>query len=67
MLIKEFEKEFAKYNEEFTKIGDRIGSLSDQYEKVDTTRTKALVRTVDKIRIEESEDLPELPEKAETD
>lgn len=66
MLIKEFEKEFSKYNEEFTKIGDRINSLSDQYERVDTTRTKALVRTVDKIRIEESEELPEIPEKTET-
>jgi DNA recombination protein RmuC len=65
MLIKEFEKEFAKYNEEFTKIGDRIESLSDQYERVDTTRTKMLVRTVDKIKIEESEDLPEIPEKTE--
>lgn len=66
MLIKEFEKEFSKYNEEFTKIGDRINSLSDQYERVDTTRTKVLVRTVDKIKIEESEELPELPEKSET-
>ena len=66
MLIKEFEKEFSKYNEEFTKIGDRIESLSDQYERVDTTRTKMLVRTVDKIKIEESEELPEIPEKTET-
>ncbi|MFH1899213.1 MAG: DNA recombination protein RmuC [Patescibacteria group bacterium] len=67
MLIKEFEKEFSKYNEEFTKIGDRINSLSDQYERVDTTRTKVLVRTVDRIRIEESEELPEIPEETETD
>lgn len=66
-LIKEFEREFAKYNEEFTKIGDRISSLSDQFERVDITRTKALIRTVDKIKIEEAEDLPELPEKISTE
>jgi DNA recombination protein RmuC len=53
-LIKEFEGEFGKYNEEFQKIGDRINSLSEQYQKVDSTRTKQLVRTVDKIRIEDS-------------
>lgn len=52
-LIKEFENEFGKYNEEFTKIGDRITSLSEQYQKVDSTRTKQLIRTVDKIRIED--------------
>lgn len=52
-LIKLFEEEFRKYNEEFEKIGDRINSLSEQYDKVSSTRTNQLIRTVDKIRIEE--------------
>lgn len=56
-LIKEFENEFGKYNEEFAKIGDRITSLSEQYQKVDSTRTKQLIRTVDKIRIEDGSPL----------
>jgi DNA anti-recombination protein RmuC len=52
-LIKEFEDEFDNYNKEFEKIGDRITSLSEQYEKVDSTRTKQLIKTVDKIKIED--------------
>lgn len=54
-FIKVFEGEFKKYNEEFEKIGTRIGALSEQYDKVNSTRTKQLVRSVDKIRLEESE------------
>jgi len=53
--IKLFEKEFAKYNEEFSKIGDRIESLSKQYNEVNNTRTAKLVRCVDKINIEAPE------------
>lgn len=52
--IKIFEEEWKKYNEEFEKIGGRISSLSEQYEKVNTTRSRQLTRTIDKIRIEES-------------
>ena len=51
--IKTFEKEFTSYNEEFEKIGTRIAALSDQYTKVDTTRTRQLLRTVEKIKLEE--------------
>lgn len=51
--IKIFEEQFGKYNEGFEKIGERITSLSKQYDEVNTTRTKQLLRTVDKIRIEE--------------
>lgn len=51
--IKNFEGEFAKFSEEFEKIGSRIESLSDQYQKVSTTRTNQLQRTVDKIKLEE--------------
>ena len=57
-LIKEFEKEYEKYNEEFIKIGSRIQSLTEQYEKVDSTRTKVLLRTIDRIKLEEPEALP---------
>lgn len=52
--IKLFEEQFGKYNEGFEKIGERIESLSKQYDEVNTTRTKQLLRTVDKIKIEES-------------
>lgn len=54
-FIKVFEEEFRKYNEEFGKIGIRIEALSEQYDKVDSTRTKQLIKTVDKIKLEESE------------
>lgn len=61
-LISTFEDEFRKYSEEFTKIGDRITSLSQQYERVNATRTNALVKTVEKIKLEEPATLPVLPE-----
>jgi len=53
--IKTFENEFQKYNEEFIKIGDRISSLSNQYNLVNTTRTNQLTRTIDKIKLEDKE------------
>lgn len=56
-LINEFFEEFSKYNIEFEKIGERISSLSKQYNEVDITRTKKLVGTVDKIKSEEPEEL----------
>lgn len=61
--IQNFEKEFKNYNEEFEKIGSRINALSEQYERVNTTRTKQLLRSVDKIKLDsqiETEDSPEL-------
>jgi len=57
-FIKSFEKEFTKYNDEFVKIGSRIESLSNQYEKVNSTRTRQLIRTIDKIKFEEAEEQP---------
>ncbi len=54
-FIKIFEEEFNKYNEEFEKIGTRITSLSEQYDKVNSTRTKQLLRTVDKIKLEDAD------------
>ena len=50
--IKIFGSEFDKYNEEFTKIGDRIDSLHKQYDEVSNTRTKKLQKVIDKINIE---------------
>ena len=49
--IKTFEKEFGKYNEEFVKIGTKIEQLSSQYEKVDGVRSRQLLRTMDKIKL----------------
>jgi DNA recombination protein RmuC len=51
--IKNFEVEFRKYNESFDKIGERIQSLSNQYDETGTTRTRQLFKVIDKIRIEE--------------
>ncbi|OGK11803.1 hypothetical protein A2954_05100 [Candidatus Roizmanbacteria bacterium RIFCSPLOWO2_01_FULL_37_12] len=52
--IKSFEIEFQKYNEEFKIIGDRIESLSKKYNEVDSTRTNQLLKSVDKIKLNES-------------
>ncbi|MBI2464806.1 DNA recombination protein RmuC [Candidatus Shapirobacteria bacterium] len=59
--IKIFETEFVKYNEEFSKLGDRIDSLHKQYNEVGSTRTKKLQKVIDKIKIEDniSHALPE--------
>ena len=53
-FIKNFEIEFSKYNEEFLKIGERIESLTKQYNLVNTTRTNQLSKTIEKIKLEES-------------
>ena len=53
--IKTFITEFTKYNEEFEKLGERIESLTKQYKMVDTTRTNQLMRTAEKVKLEEGE------------
>jgi DNA recombination protein RmuC len=58
--IKIFDSEFEKYNEEFFKMGDRIDSLHKQYDEVSNTRTKKLQKVIDKIRIEDKPDTPQL-------
>lgn len=50
-LIKVFEKEFEKYNEEFTKIGPKIDALSRQFDQVDRTRTTKLTKTIEHIKL----------------
>jgi DNA recombination protein RmuC len=51
--IKEFEIQFLKYNEEFTKIGEKIKSVSEQYDRVNSTRTNQLTKVIDKIKLED--------------
>ena len=49
--IRQFEKEFARYNEEFGKIGEKIEALAKTYDTVNTTRTRKLLRAVDKVAL----------------
>ena len=53
--IKQFEKQFDLYNEEFAKLGDQISRAQSTYHKVETTRTRQLSKIVDKIKIESEE------------
>lgn len=66
-LIVEFNNEWGKYSEEFDKIGDRLKSLSEQYQKVETTRSNKLLKTIEKIKNEEPPSLPAIqaPEDSE--
>ncbi len=59
--IQAFQAEFDKYNQEFEKIGERLDAASRQYEAVNTTRTRVLVRTMDKIKIDQGI-VPETPQ-----
>lgn len=54
-LIKTFEIEFDKYNTELDTLGNRVRQVSEQYEKVSTTRTRKLIGVVDKIKGEAEE------------
>jgi len=51
-LIKMFEEEYEKYNEQFNVLGDRILSASKKYEEVASTRTKKLNSVLEKIKRE---------------
>ncbi len=62
--IKAFQKEFEKYSQEFEKIGTIIQRLEAQYNKVQTTRTRQLLRVVEKISYSDQKQLP-MPEKIE--
>lgn len=52
-LIKMFEVEYGKFNEELDTLGNRLKSTNDQYDKVSVTRTKKLTSVVDKIKSEQ--------------
>jgi DNA recombination protein RmuC len=53
--IKKFAEEFDSYNKGFKDIGVSIESLQKKYTIVDTTRTKQLVKIVNKIKTEETD------------
>lgn len=48
-LIGKFKQEFSKYSDEFDRLGDRIKSMSKQYDSIATTRTRQLTKVVDQI------------------
>jgi len=52
-LIGKFKDEFNKYNSEFDNIGNKIKSLSGQYDKVAGVRTRQLTKIVDQIEGED--------------
>ncbi len=58
-LIKIFEQEYEKFNDELNTLGTRIKSVSTQYDTVSITRTKKLSGVVEKIR---GENLPDIQE-----
>ncbi|MBD3329808.1 DNA recombination protein RmuC [Candidatus Dojkabacteria bacterium] len=58
--VKSFEKEFKKFYDSFSKIGDRIESLQKQYNTVATTRVNQLTRKMDKVQL--TEDVKQLDE-----
>jgi len=60
--IKKFSEEFDNYNKGFKDIGSRIEALQKQYVAVDTTRTNQLVKIVNKIKTEETENIPQIHE-----
>jgi len=54
-LIGKFKQEFSKYSEEFDKLGNRIKSVSEQYDHVSGVRTRKLAKVVDQISGEDIE------------
>lgn len=60
--IKKFSEEFDNYSKGFKDLGTRIEALQKQYTAVDTTRTKQLVKIVNKIKTEETQDSQQLHE-----
>jgi DNA recombination protein RmuC len=54
-LIKVFEQEYDKFNQELDTLGSKIKTVNDQFDKVSITRNKKLTRIVDKIKGESEE------------
>ncbi|OGK14135.1 hypothetical protein A2862_00185 [Candidatus Roizmanbacteria bacterium RIFCSPHIGHO2_01_FULL_38_41] len=54
--VREFEKQFDLYNEEFDKLGNQIQTVSSTFHKVETTRTRQLSKVVEKIQLESGEE-----------
>lgn len=63
--IREFERQFDMYNQEFEKIGSQLRTVQTTYNKVETTRTRQLNKVVEKIKLEsgEADSQPMLEEK----
>ncbi len=53
--VKEFVNEFDKYNECVDSVGKKIGSLSDEYQKLSTTRTNKLLKIVNQVKLDDNE------------
>lgn len=53
--VKAFELEFGKWNFEFEKIGERIESLQKQFNIVSDTRSRQLIKRVEKIQLEQGD------------
>jgi len=51
-LVKKFEIEYDKYNEEVDSLGKKIRDVSTQFDKVSTTRDRKLTGIVEKIKSE---------------
>jgi DNA recombination protein RmuC len=51
-LIHQFSQEFEKYNDGIVELGKRINKTTEQFEFVNSTRTRQLNRIVDKIENE---------------
>lgn len=49
-LIQKFDIEYQKYSDSVNLLGDRIASVSKQYEVVSTTRSRQLTTVIDKIK-----------------
>ncbi len=52
-LIEKFKQEFSKYSNEFDKLGDKITSMTKQYDSVANTRTRQLTKVVEQISEED--------------
>ena len=52
-----FAKEFEKFSDEFIKVGEKISSLEDQYNKVNGTRMNQLRKRMDKVQLTEGEEV----------
>ncbi len=53
-LIGKFKQEFEKYNAEFDKLGNKITSVSTQYNILSGTRTRQLTKVVEQIEEEKN-------------
>jgi DNA anti-recombination protein RmuC len=57
--IRDFEKQFELYTEEFSKLGTQLRTVQSTYEKVDSTRTRQLNKVIERIKLDE-ENVPDV-------